>query len=208
MTRLLRIDASSRGEGSQSRALADAFVESWLEQNPGGEVVVRDLAADPIPHIAEQTIAGFYTSAHQLTPALRKATALSDALIAELKGADEIVIATPMYNFSVPSALKAWIDQIVRIGETFSYDGSAFAGLVTGKKATLITAYGAGGYQPGEAFAAADFLVPYLTFLFGFLGFESVTNIPLEATNSNPETVAANRSVALDTIAHSVAASA
>ena len=205
MTRLLRVDASARTAASHARDTADAYLAGWRTRNPGGEIVVRDLAADPVPHIAEATIKGFYAPAGGMTPALERATALSDRLIAEVMAADELLIATPMDNFSVPSALKAWIDQIVRINRTFAYDGRSFTGLVTGKYATVVAAYGAAGYGPSGALAAANFLDPYLAFLLRFIGIEAVTHIPIEATTADAETIETNRRAARDAIERSLA---
>ena len=206
MTRILRIDASSRVDGSCSRDLADQFISDWLRREPSTQVVVRDLVAAPIPHIINATIQGYYTPSDQMTLPLKAATALSDLLISEVRDADALLISTPMYNFSIPSALKAWIDQIVRIGHTFSYDGKSFAGLLPGKRAYVMVAYGAGGYVDGGAFAAVDFVQPYLRFLLGFLGMTEITFIPIEQTTADAATIVANREKARAAIAHAVAA--
>jgi FMN-dependent NADH-azoreductase len=190
MPTLLRIDSSSRRDGSHSRALADAFETAWSARFPDATIMRRDLAANPIAHIHETTIAGFYTPAEKLDTNLKGAVALSDELIEEVNAADTILIATPMYNFTVPSALKSWIDQIVRIGRTFSYDGTNFTGLVKARRVVVVAAFGAGGY--GSALAGADFVTPYLKFLFGFLGVSDVTVIPAEATTADAATVASN----------------
>lgn len=205
MTRILRIDASSRRNGSYSRDLANLFVSHWISGEPGAEVMARDLVAAPIPHVHDLTIQGYYTPADQLTPQLKAATALSDLLISEVRDADVLLISTPMYNFSLPSALKAWIDQIVRIGHTFSYDGKNFAGLLPGKRAFVMVAYGAGGYVDGGAFAAADFVQPYLKFLLGFLGVSDVIFIPIEQTTADPATIAAARAKAVGLVEATVA---
>jgi len=120
--------------------------------------------------------------------------------------ADVLLIATPMYNFSVPSALKAWIDQVVRIGRTFSYDGKGFAGLLPGRRAFVMVAYGAGGYLDGGPFAAADFVQPYLKFLLGFLGISDVTFVAIEQTTADAATIAAGRARAAKLIDDTVAA--
>ena len=190
MPTLLRIDASSRLNGSHSRALAEAFEAAWSARFPGGTILRRDLATNPIAHIYETTIAGFYTPPENLDDKLKGAVALSDELIGELNAADTVLIATPMYNFAVPSALKSWIDQVVRINRTFSYDGKNFTGLVKARRVVVVAAFGAGGY--GDAMAAADFVTPYLKFLFGFLGVSDVTVIPAEATTADAATVASN----------------
>jgi FMN-dependent NADH-azoreductase len=146
MTRLLRIDSSSRLEGSHSRELADYFQNTWCKKYPDDQVIDRDIVKNPVPHIADLTIAGFYTPQAQQTEAMKQAIALSDELIEELQSADVLLLSVSMYNFSVPSSLKAWIDQIVRIGRTFDYDGTNFTELVSVKRAYVICAYGASGY--------------------------------------------------------------
>jgi FMN-dependent NADH-azoreductase len=188
---LLRIDASARNTTSISRSLGDYFEQAWLDRNPRDRMVRRDVVTEPIGHIAEQTIAGFFTPADRLTDELRAATALSDRLIAELQSADVLLLTLPMYNFSVPSAFKAWIDHIVRNGHTFAYDGSSFSGLVNSRQAYVVCAYGAGGYSEGEPYAAADFLTPYLLFLLHFLGVQDVHFFAVEETTGDQCTLAA-----------------
>ncbi len=187
MSTLLRLDTSSRRTGSHSRALCDYFIDRWTAAHGDNRIVCRDLAETPVPHIGAETIEGFYTPPEQFTPELRRATALSDTLIGELQAADIILISVPIYNFSIPSAFKAYIDHVVRIGHTFAYDGSNFTGLLTGKRAFIFSAYGAGGYLNGGPLADFDFLQPYLQLLLGFLGigetqFFAVENTTGEAT--------------------------
>ncbi len=188
MGTLLRLDASSRNEGSHSRALCDYFIERWRDRHTEDRIVHRDLAATPVPHIAARTIEGFYTPPEQFTPELRRATALSDTLIGELKAADTVLISVPIYNFTIPSALKAYIDHIVRIGHTFDYDGSNFTGLLTGKRAFVFCAYGAGGYLNNGPLAGFDFLQPYMKLLLGFLGIGETRFFAVE--NTTGETAA------------------
>jgi FMN-dependent NADH-azoreductase len=180
---LLRVDTSPRQQDSFSRRIADGVQRAWLSVHPHGRVVERDLARHPLPHIEAATIKGYYTPAAQMTPALHEATALSDALIAELKAAHTLLVATPLYNFSLPSALKAWIDQIVRIGHTFSHEGGQFRGLVQGPRAVLALAYGAGGYQ--GPLAAMDHLRPCLESLLSFIGINDVRTLAVEATTGD-----------------------
>ena len=191
MTTLLRIDASARTEGSHSRDLGHAFEAAWRANHPGGTVVCRDLASQPLPLIDAPTIAGFYTPPAAMTDDLRAATALSDSLIAELQFADEVLITTQMYNFGIPGALKAWVDQIVRINVTFGYDGTNFTGLVTGKRVTVAIAYGASGFEPGGAMATLDFARPYLETLLSFLGLTDVRFMSVEGTAGDADTLAA-----------------
>ncbi len=189
MTQLLRIDSSARVAHSHSRDLADRLEKGWLAAHPNGKVIVRDIIDQPIPHISNTTIAGFYTPADQLTADLKDALKLSDELINELKSADEILISAPIYNFSIPSALKAWIDQIVRVGQTFAYDGKSFQGLLKGKKVYFCLAYGGEGYSK-EPLISMDFLKPYLQTIFGFVGFESMEFFIIEGTVKSSEALA------------------
>jgi FMN-dependent NADH-azoreductase len=206
MSRILRIDASARRSQSHSRDLADALTAKWRLRDPQVEIVRRDLAQNPIPQIDDATIEGFYAPPEKMDARLKAATALSDALIGELFAADILVLSSPMYNFSIPASLKAWIDQIVRIGRTFSYDGKSFAGLVPCKRAYVTMAYGAGGYLDGGPFAGADFAQPYLKTLLGFLGIGEVAFVCVEASTADPATVAANLAKALARIDRLVAA--
>jgi FMN-dependent NADH-azoreductase len=195
---LLRIDASARQQGSTSRVLADAFEQAWLARHPGGQVCRRDLAVQALPHIDARTIEGFYAAPEAMDATLREATALSDALIAELKSCQTLLIAAPIYNFSLPSALKAWIDQVVRIGHTFAFDGQQFSGLVTQPRAVLALAYGAAGYQ--GPLMAMDHLKPYLRQLLGFLGMQSIEVLSAEGTTTDPAAAQAAVAGAMDKI--------
>jgi FMN-dependent NADH-azoreductase len=192
MSRILRIDASARTANSHSRALADAFVAKWRLRDPRAEIAHRDLAATPVPQLDDATIEGFYTPPEKMDARLKAATALSDTLIAELRAADILLVSLPMYNFAIPAALKAWIDQVVRIGHTFAYDGANFTGLLPGKRAYVMLAYGVGGYLEGGPFAAADFAQPHLKTLLNFLGLADVAFVGVEATTADAATVAAN----------------
>ncbi len=200
MTSILRIDASARpaispegGEGSYSRELADRIVAGLQERHPGATVVTRDLAKDPIPHIADNTIKGFYTPADALTDDLRAALHLSDAVIAEVTSADAIVISCPIYNFSIPSALKAWIDHLLRIGHTFAYEDGQFHGLVDDRPVYLAFSYGAGGYGEGGPLQSYDQMKPYLTLILNFIGLTSVKALSIEATTADADIVSAER---------------
>ena len=189
MTTILRIDSSSRpaedgAGGSFSRALADAVVAGLAARDADARIVARDLVADPVGHVADATIKGYYTPPDLMTPDLVAATALSDTLIAELKAADAVVISVPIYNFTVPSALKAWIDQVVRMGRTFGYEDGAFHGLVADKPTYLVLSYGAPGYAPGGPLEAMDFLRPYLVALMRFIGLTSVEVVAVEGTTA------------------------
>lgn len=198
--RILRIDASVRTAGSHSRSLADYFGQQWLEKNPSDIFVHRNPAS--IPHISAETVAGFFTPADRMTGELLAATAISDELIAELRSADILLLSTPIYNFGVPSALKAWIDHIVRIGWTVARDGDRFVGLVKGKQAVVICAYGADGYGVADAsgtgpLASVEHLASYLKLLLGFIGITDTEIIAVEGTSGTPEALAKNTGTAL-----------
>lgn len=188
MARLLRLDASARTQDSHSRDMADYFQRRWLDANPDDELIVRNLSEAPIPHIDAMTIAGFYTGKDQHTPAMRSATALSDTLIEELLSADALLISTPMYNFSVPSALKAYIDQVVRIGHTFEVTEAGLSGLIRGKSVYVVSA--AGAVFSDAAMEGMDFLEPYLKTVLSFLGMREIVFFALEGTSTDPAALA------------------
>jgi len=177
---LLRLDCSSRLEGSHSRELADYFEENWLANNSNGEVIKRDLVKTTIPHIQNRTIEGFYTPADSMGTALKEATALSNQLIEELELADEILIASPLYNLNIPSNLKAYLDHVVRIGYTFKVDGEDYHGLLKNKTAHLITVKG--GFFKDGPLEAMDFQDAYLPAILGFIGITRQNLFFLEGT--------------------------
>lgn len=196
MPTLLRIDASSRTDGSHSRFIADRAVAAWRAATPQGVVVERAVADGSIPVLSQETIEGFYTPDADMTDALRAATALSDTLIDELQSADLLLISAPIYNFTAPAALKLWIDQVVRIGRTFAVETGAFKGLARTPKAVVVCVYGAEGYGKGEVFAPANFLEPYLDFLLGFLGIRDVRFVTLQGSTGARSAVEARREAA------------
>jgi len=133
---------------------------------------------------------------------IKQATLLSYELINELKAADTLLISAPMVNFGVLSSLKAWIDQIVRINHTFSYDGASFQGLVPVKRAVLAIAYGANGCSSEGDFAAMNFLEPYFISFLGFLGIQNIQVIRIEGTTGEAEALAATKEQALKQLSH------
>ena len=173
MYTLLHVDSSPMYGSSVSRELTGVFVEQWKARHPNGTVLERDLNASAIPPVTAEWIGAAYTPESSRTSQQHGSLGLSDGLIAELQEADEYVIGVPMHNFSVPSVLKLWIDQITRVEKTFSYATGAPRGLLLSKKATFIIAAGA-VYDPGTQFASYNFVEPYLRTIFGFMG---VTNV-------------------------------
>jgi FMN-dependent NADH-azoreductase len=181
MATLLKIDSSPMGEHSTSRKLTEQFASSWRKAHSGGAVVSRDLSITNIPAVNGLWVGAAYTPQEARSPEQQKVLAISDALIAELQLANEYVIGVPMHNFSIPATLKLWIDQVVRVGKTFSYSAAGPEGLLKGKKATLLIASG-GVYEHGTAMASLDFVTPYLKTVFGFIGVSEVTIIAAEGT--------------------------
>src|ERR1700691_2647580 len=169
MTRLLHIDSSPLYGRSVSRELTATFVTEWEASHPTGEGVYRDLNAGASPPVSAEWVGAVYTPEDARTPLQKQLLSLSESLVAELERADEYVIGVPMHNFGVPSVLKLWIDQISRVGRTFSYANGTPKGLLVAKKATFIIATG-GAYDAQTQMASFNFVEPYLRSLFGFLG--------------------------------------
>src|SRR5271156_1643922 len=155
MATLLHIDSSPLAS-SVSRELTREFISNWKAVHPGGPVIQRDLAANPPQPIHQGWIYSAFTPEEARTPEQKAWLAYSDASIDELLQADELVIGVAMHNFSIPSVLKLWIDQIVRKGRTFDYGSDGPKGLLAGKKATLLVATG-GEYAAGTPMAGYNF---------------------------------------------------
>jgi FMN-dependent NADH-azoreductase len=175
--KLLQVDSSARAS-SVTRRLTAKFAEEWTKNHRDGEVIQRDLSATALPVITDDWLATRLEES-KLTPAQRSYLSTSDELIEELQAADTIVIGAPMYNFSIPSSLKAWIDQIVRLGKTVGYGPNGRQGLLARKKVVVITSRGA-AYEKGTALGAFDFQEPYLLHILAFIGLTDVTFIHAE----------------------------
>ena len=184
MSNILVLNSSVSGEASVSRLLVADAVTELTQCDPAATLVFRDLAANPVPHLTPETVAGVRSQA--TTPAEQAARALSDELIAELRAADTIVIGAPMYNFSIPTTLRSWFDHVLRAGETFSYSEAGPKGLLSGKKVIVVEARG-GLYSEGPA-QATDFQEPYLRQLLGFIGLaDDLTFIRAEKIGYGPD---------------------
>jgi FMN-dependent NADH-azoreductase len=192
MTQILLIQSSSNLASSVSRDLSDAYVTAYKAAHPDAVVTERDLVASPIPHLGVDLLGGFFGKPESLTEAQRTAVALSDTLVEEITTASLIVIGVPMYNFSIPSALKAWIDHVIRAGRTFNYTAEGPKGLVIGKKAVLFLASG-GVYSDGP-YKPYDFQETYLRAILGFIGITDVTVVRAEGLAMGPD--AATKAVA------------
>ncbi|QXQ07759.1 NAD(P)H-dependent oxidoreductase [Sphingosinicellaceae bacterium] len=173
MTKLLVVETSPRGDHSISRGLTRRFVAEWQAAHPDGEVVIRDLMETHLKFIDAPWLQAYFTPAEQHSSAMKEELALSDDLVAELLACDHLVIATPVYNYNVPAALKAWIDSIVRKGMTLGFDGS---GLVLGKKATILMASG-GVYTEGSPIRDRDIATQYLRLILKIIGITDATFI-------------------------------
>jgi FMN-dependent NADH-azoreductase len=173
MTRLLVVETSPRGDHSISRHLTRRFVAKWQAAHPDGEVVIRDLVETDPPFVTAPWLQAYFTPSEQHSPEMKEALSLSDELVAELRAADHIVIATPVYNYNVPAALKAWIDHIVRKGQTLGFNGQ---GLLNGKTATVLMASG-GIYSEGSPIRERDIATQYLRLILNVIGITDVTVI-------------------------------
>lgn len=171
MRTLLVIAASPRGERSMSRGLTQRFVEAWIKMNPDGRVVERDLMNTDLPFVTMPWLGAYFTRSDQHTPEMKEIIRLSDELVAEILAADVIVIGTPVYNYNIPAVLKAYIDHIVRKGQTLGFSGE---GLVHGKKCVILMASG-GVYTEGSPIRDRDIATTYLRLILKVIGIEDVT---------------------------------
>jgi FMN-dependent NADH-azoreductase len=189
MNRLLFVTSSVFGPGSKSRQIGAEFVAAWGKAHPGTAVVERHLSPESLPHLTQETIAAWSLPEEQRSPRQREIAAFADAVIAEVEAADIVVIAAPMYNFTISSTLKSWIDHLVRAGRTFRYSAAGPEGLLKGKKVFIVT--GRGGVYSGDSPARGlDFQEPYLRAILGFLGLTDVTFIHIEGLAVSPESAA------------------
>lgn len=185
MSKLIRIDASALTQGSQSKSLADRYQQQWLEKHPNGEIQQLNLSEQALPHIDEAFIHAAYTPEAQRTPQQKQTLALSDRLVGDLKTASTLLISTPMYNFSIPSKLKSYIDLITRVGETFEYTESGPKGLLNVPKTVVIVSSGGDYTQP--PLNAMNYVTPYLKTVLGFNGLHEVDIIEAPGMNMGDE---------------------
>lgn len=209
MRTLLHIDSSARpgraGEhphGSHSRRLSHAFVSRWLAAHPGDAVVYRDLGVTPPRPVQHEWIPAAFTPEAQRTPAQHAALKESDTLVRELQQADLVVIGMPMYNFGMPSTLKAWVDGIVRIALTFDMDpalADPYIGLLADKprRAVILTSRGSNGFDAGGALAAMNHADTALRDVLGFIGITDVHVVAIEHEEEGGEALAKSTAQAL-----------
>ncbi|MDR8016259.1 FMN-dependent NADH-azoreductase [Ectopseudomonas guguanensis] len=182
MSRVLVIESSARQQGSVSRELTQQFIANWQAAHPADQIQVRDLALEPVPHLDATLLGGWMTPSEQQSEAEKAALARSNQLTDELLGADVLVLAAPMYNFAIPSTLKAWLDHVLRAGVTFKYTETGPQGLLTGKRAFVLTARG--GIYAGSGL---DHQEPYLRQALAFIGIHDVQFIHAEGLNMGAE---------------------
>jgi FMN-dependent NADH-azoreductase len=193
MNKILAIHASPRGERSHSRRLAEVFLSAWQARHPQAQLTRREVGRALIPPVNEAFVAAAFYPQPEARPLTMQADlAFSDELVAELLGHDLLLISTPMHNFSVPSGLKAWIDQIVRLGRTFNHtldNGVAqYEPLVQGKKALIVTSRGGFGFGPGGELEALNHADTLLRTALGFIGMTDVTVVAAEGEESAART--------------------
>ena len=178
MSNVLIIESSARQQGSFSRQLTQQFISQWQAAHPTDQVTVRDLALHPVPHLDANLLGGWMKPEAQRSADEHASLKRSDELTDELLAADVLVLAAPMYNFAIPSTLKAWLDHVLRAGVTFKYTETGPQGLLTGKKAYVLTARG--GLYAGST---SDHQEPYLRQVLAFVGIHDVTFIHAEGMN-------------------------
>ncbi|MCR9077450.1 MAG: NAD(P)H-dependent oxidoreductase, partial [bacterium] len=158
--KILRVDASVRVDNSLSRGLGDRFLSAWRRARPHDVLTLRDVGMQPPEAISSAWVTAAFTPESERTPGQRRLLEPSDRMIGELREADVLVICTPMYNYGMPSALKAWVDQIIRIGETFTFDRARgdfpLRPILGGKTLAIFTASGEFGFEPGGSRAGMN----------------------------------------------------
>lgn len=182
MKTLLHIDSSANIKGSVSRSLCAVFAADWLKADPGNRLAYRDLNANPVPVVTSDLLEAIYAPAgDDLNAGKRAALDVSNALVDEFLAADAYVFGVPMYNFTIPGSFKAYIDQVVRMGRTVGRGSKGLEGLVKGKK-MLIVSTRAGDYAKGGPREGWDFHEPYLRRVFGWMGIDDITYLPVVNT--------------------------
>lgn len=184
MKNILMIEVSPRGKDSASRAVSDTLAERLAGLYPGAKVLRRDLTVEQLPHLDGITLRAISTKDLVEAESLKESAHQSDQLTAELLKSDLLVMATPMWNFGIPSALKAWIDLVVRPGRTFQYSDEGVLGLAKNKKAILILA--SGGVFTEGPWRSWDFVEPYLRQILAFIGIVDVQTVRVEGMNLPP----------------------
>jgi FMN-dependent NADH-azoreductase len=192
MKNILQINSSLNADAGESTKLANLYVKGLLAAHPNADLTVRDLAKEIVPHLDAERFGAFTTPAEKRSARQNDIVRYSDALIEELKRAEVIVLGVPMYNFGVPSQLKAWFDHVARAGVTFKYTAAGAVGLLAGKKAIVIA-------TRGGRYAGAEHEIPYVRQFLGFLGITEIESVVAEglaiSETSRNESLAAAQGV-------------
>lgn len=195
--KLLHIDSAITGDASVSRKLSAAVVARLQAVTPGLEVVRRDLAASPLPYFSAASMASLHAKPEADAAGAQPSPGLEAAIMDEFMGADVIVVGAPLYNFTVPSQLKTWVDYLSIAGKTFAYTAQGPVGLVKGKRMVIASARG-GEYGPGSPNAAFEHQVSWLRAIFGFMGVTDVTVVQAEGVRMGPEKAEAAMKAAME----------
>lgn len=191
MKEVLIINASSKTDGSYSRKLSGHFEELWRSKNPEDRITHRDIGVNHIPHVTEEWISGAFKPEESQSDSEKEALSLSNDLVDELQQTDILVIATPMYNWSIPSSLKAYIDQVIRYQKTLGIDPikpeDPYVGLLQNKKAYLLLVRGGGGYGKGEFNSHMEHQKSYLLTVLNTIGIKDVETITMNLSTMGPE---------------------
>lgn len=209
MKTVLVINASPNPSESYSRLLTERFVEQWTQHNPEDTFVFRELGNGNIPHVNQHWVQAAFTPEEARSVEDKQSIAFSDVLVSELQAADVIVLGSPMHNLSVPSTLKAYIDQVIRMGVTTSLapgtPGSPYKGLLENKQAYLLLVQGGYGFGKGEIYEHLDFQQPYLTAILHMLGVTDVTTVKMSHSAMGEEmrlAACANAQAQVDALFH------
>jgi FMN-dependent NADH-azoreductase len=174
MKTILRIDVSARTERSLTRGLSQRFIDEWLKQRPSDKIVQRDIGLNPPPAVSADWIASAFTPAKERTKAQQATLQLSETLIDEVERADIILLGVPMYNYGMPSALKAWFDQVIRVNKTFTFDlargDEPLETILSGKHLVILSSRGEFGFEPGGVREHRNHLDPHIRTCSKFLG--------------------------------------
>ncbi len=189
MTKILHIESSSQTRGASYSRKVSLQVVQRLQDLTGGEIVSRDLVRSALPHVSDAFVEAMFVPAENRTAEQSLALALSETLVAELESADAVVVGCPMYNYSIPSALKAWLDHIVRARRTFEHTPDGPRGLLRDRPTYIVTSSG-GLYREGPG-TKVDFLLPYLTAVLGKIGLHDLKFVQVEGVALGGEALGA-----------------
>ncbi len=203
MKTLIHIDSSLRDGESNTRILSAAFAKAWQAKFPDGKVIYKDFARNPLPHLGAESVKASYKPAKDRTPADTAALKPLNDAVDELMSADHILIAAPLYNFTMPSTIKVWVDHIVMAGRTFSFGPNGPEGHVREKKVVIVSSYG-GSYAPDSPWAM-NLMEPWLKNILGFLGMTDMETITLGGADFAKDQVPWQMTAAHDRITELVA---